>query len=309
MWKRNIVFLVLAFGSSVINAQENSIFGGGNGGGFSFQCHFQSNSNSIFGGGQGASQISDCFSEKGAVVDAQVLLAGPYDPGSGLMRDDLRQLGLLPLSEPYSVLGLTSGNGENVDPSVFSTTGPSAVVDWIIIELREVQDPAVIQRTRLALLLADGRLVDLDGSSLVQMKLESDSAFIAIRHRNHLGAMIDQPFDLAAMDTTVIDFIDPATIKYGTEPMVNVNGNDLLWSGNTNLSSASIKYIGSDNDRDPILVEIGGSSPTNTAQDYSLNDVNMDGTIKYIGSSNDRDLILINIGGSAPTNIRFEQLP
>jgi hypothetical protein len=35
----------------------------------------------------------------------------------------------------------------------------------------------------------------------------------------------------------------------------------------------------------------------------------MDAVVKYTGSANDRDIILLNIGGSVPTNTRAEQLP
>ena len=50
--------------------------------------------------------------------------------------------------------------------------------------------------------------------------------------------------------------------------------------------------------------------PTNTlANAYSVNDCNLDGIVKYVGQDNDRDPILVNIGGSVPTNTRQEQLP
>ncbi|MBK6830352.1 MAG: hypothetical protein IPG92_06165 [Flavobacteriales bacterium] len=64
------------------------------------------------------------------------------------------------------------------------------------------------------------------------------------------------------------------------------------------------------NDRDPILVAIGGSAPTNVVNNvYSRLDVNLDGVIKYVGANNDRDPILTTVGGSTPTNTRTAQLP
>jgi hypothetical protein len=68
-------------------------------------------------------------------------------------------------------------------------------------------------------------------------------------------------------------------------------------------------YIGSGNDRDPILARIGGSIPTNQVTGYWLEDTNLDGAVRYLGLGNDRDAILQNIGGSIPTNNRLEQLP
>ena len=38
-------------------------------------------------------------------------------------------------------------------------------------------------------------------------------------------------------------------------------------------------------------------------------DVNLDGTVKYTGTANNRDPILINVGGTVPTNTRVEQVP
>jgi len=69
----------------------------------------------------------------------------------------------------------------------------------------------------------------------------------------------------------------------------------------------TVKYIGTTNDRDPILTAIGGSLPTAVLSgQYRREDVNMDGQVKYIGTNNDRDFILQLIGGSVPTNTRLQ---
>ena len=81
-----------------------------------------------------------------------------------------------------------------------------------------------------------------------------------------------------------------------------------LWMGNT-IFDSEVKYTGLDNDRDPILVDIGGTVPTATISGYHNTDCNMDGTVKYTGLENDRDPILVNIGGTVPTATRDEQLP
>ena len=51
------------------------------------------------------------------------------------------------------------------------------------------------------------------------------------------------------------------------------------------------------------------AKPTATTTGYLPTDVNMDGTVKYAGANNDRDPILVNIGGTVPTAVRTEQLP
>ncbi len=70
-----------------------------------------------------------------------------------------------------------------------------------------------------------------------------------------------------------------------------------------------MKYTGADNDRDPVLVTIGGTVPTNTVSGYLPADVNLDGTVKYTGVRNDRDPILLTIGGTVPTAVRVQPLP
>jgi hypothetical protein len=49
--------------------------------------------------------------------------------------------------------------------------------------------------------------------------------------------------------------------------------------------------------------------PTAFVSGYSTKDVNLDGLVKYTGGGNDSDPILVNIGGSSPTAIVEEQLP
>ena len=81
-----------------------------------------------------------------------------------------------------------------------------------------------------------------------------------------------------------------------------------LWAGDVN-TDGQVQYTGGGNDRDPVLVLIGGTIPTNTTTGYHAADVNMDGVVKYTGSGNDRDPILVTIGGTVPTNIRAAQHP
>jgi PKD repeat protein len=63
---------------------------------------------------------------------AKVMLQGAYDAISGLMRDDLRLAGLLPIVEPYTALGYTLDNsGANTSPAALAHIGNDAYVDWV----------------------------------------------------------------------------------------------------------------------------------------------------------------------------------
>ena len=242
-------------------------------------------------------------------LDLKVMLEGPYDAPSGLMHDDLRAAGLLPLTQPYSGIfpHVGTGGSEVIAPAVLTTTGTDAIVDWVFVELRDKSNPALVLGTRAALLQRDGDIVDLDGISALRMTSPIGSYHVAVRHRNHLGCMTNSPvfLDRAANN---IDLRDPLTATWGSEARFQSGSTMLLWSGNTVLNN-SVKYTGSANDRDAILVNVGSTTPNNSTPGYHREDTNIDGTVKYTGSSNDRDRILVNVGSTTPNNQRIEQIP
>lgn len=239
-------------------------------------------------------------------------LEGPFDATvtPHLMRDDLRAGGYLPVLEPYTALGyahVNGGGGEQIATGVLSVSGPNAIVDHVVVELRSSSTPAQVVGTRTALLQRDGDVVGMDGSSPVLVQVPPGNYHVAVRHRNHLGAMTAAPLPVGTAPITV-DFRAAETAAYGTEARKSEDGTLKLWAGNV-ISSNPIKYVGEDNDRDPILVRIGGNVPTAIANGYFVEDVNLSGVVKYTGAANDRDPILMNIGGVVPTAVRQEQLP
>lgn len=247
---------------------------------------------------------------QGMRLSLKLMLDGPYDINNGLMGDGLRAASLVPSTEPYTALGFVQaadGGGEVMHAGVSARTGSDAIVDWVQVELRSNAAPQTIAATRAALLQRDGDVVAEDGVSPIALLAPSGTYRVAVRHRNHLGAMTSNGFALTTASTP-IDFTSIALGLNGTEPTRTVGSIRTLWSGNA-MRDAELKYTGANNDRDPILVAVGGSVPTATAVGYRLEDVNMDGTTKYTGAGNDRDPILVNVGGSVPTSVRSEQLP
>ncbi len=245
----------------------------------------------------------------GVVLDMRVLLDGPFDVGAGLMGDQLRIAGLIPAVEPYTSLGFqhaSDGGGETIDPALLAITGPEAVVDWVMVELRDAQSPATVVATRSALVRRNGQVTASDGGPM-RLATQAGSYHVAVRHRNHLGCMTELPLALGAAPIFV-DMSASATAIWGQEPRKSVGVFRTLWSGNV-VTDERLKYTGAENDRDPILAAVGGTVPTNIANGYLASDTNLDGMVKYTGSDNDRDVILTNIGGSVPTNTRLEQLP
>lgn len=243
-------------------------------------------------------------------LNLRVMLDGPYVAGEDRMHDSLRVRGLVPLTEPYTALGYShagGGGGESIAPAVLATSGPNAIVDWVVVELRDAADPTIIRATRSALLQRDGDIVRTDGLSAVQFDLPVKDYHVAVRHRNHLGVMTAAPVRVSVAPRSY-DLSNGSVALFGVEPTKQVGTRRTLWSGNT-LGDEVLRYTGSGNDRDPILVRVGGALPTATTTGYHNEDVGMDGTVRYVGAQNDRDPILLNVGGSVPTNTRAEQLP
>jgi hypothetical protein len=247
-------------------------------------------------------------------VAPKVFLEGPYDATTGSMSDALRAAGLVPAGEPYTAMGytLSSGVGAVAQPGVLSVTGNNAIEDWLVVELRDAFFPEQIVHSRPALLQRDGDVVDLDGVSPVVFPVASGGYHVAVRHRNHLAVMTATPVQLNPTPAASVNFTSVGTGTYGTNARKAITGafpTQAMWAGDATFNG-QLKYTGSNNDRDPILLAIGGAVPTNTVSgQYRREDVNMDGLVKYTGSSNDRDPILVNIGGTVPTAMRQEQMP
>jgi hypothetical protein len=242
-------------------------------------------------------------------VQVRMILAGPYDAASGLMHDDLRANGLLPHTEPYTAMGYADVGVDGAVPdTTWTITRQNAVVDWVLVELRDANDPTVVVARRAALLQRDGDIVGADGYNHLLFNVAAGQYYIAVRHRNHLAAMTASAVTVDA-STAVVDFTLQNTATYGTAGQDALSyGRMGLWAGNAVVDGV-IKYTGAGNDRDAILSHIGGTEPTATVTGYYSEDVNMDGTVKYTGANNDRDAIVVTLGGLSPNAVRNEQLP
>jgi len=154
-------------------------------------------------------------------------------------------------------------------------------------------------------------VVDMDGASPVSFSMPTGSYYVAVRHRNHLGCMTGTTVALGASPANV-DFTSAVTSLFGTGAVKSVPGAfpaQVLWAGDVTFNGL-VKYTGSGNDRDPVLITVGSTTPNNVVTNtYSTRDVNMNTEVKYTGSGNDRDPILLSVGSTTPNNIRTQQLP
>ncbi len=245
-------------------------------------------------------------------LSIKLFLEGPFNSGTGKMNTALRLLtgaNGFPTTEPFTAAGFTLVNsgGETINSSVLSTTGDNAVVDWVLVELRDKNNSSTILRTKPALLQSDGDIVDLDNTSTISLNVPADNYFVAVRHRNHLGVMTSGSVPLSS-SSALIDFTSPATGTFGTNATKTIGAMKACWAGNV-VRNTNIRYTGASNDRDPILVRVGSSLPTNTVSGYYAEDVTLNGIVQYTGAGNDRDPILVNVGGTTPNNQITEQIP
>lgn len=126
--------------------------------------------------------------QEAVLTQMQVFLQGAYDPATGLMHDALREQNLLPLTDPYIFRF-------KVDPTVFNTTGNDALVDWLLLELRDDANPAILQKQQAVFVQRDGDIVGLDGVSPPKFEgIRHGLYHLVIRHRNHIPIMSDNPF-------------------------------------------------------------------------------------------------------------------
>ena len=94
-----------------------------------------------------------------------------------------------------------------INAAVLDVASDDAIVDWVFMELRSPIDSSGIVATRSCLVQRDGDVVDLDGFSPVLFPTVNGNFFyVALRHRNHLGAMT-KIRDISQ----VVDFTSPNT--------------------------------------------------------------------------------------------------
>jgi hypothetical protein len=247
-------------------------------------------------------------------VQVRVMLQGALlGTNEALMRDDLRQAGIIPQLEPFTGLGfshLGGGGGETVNNIgvIINDNGQNSIVDWIFVELRDMNNPSIVLATRSGLVQRDGEVVGMDGSSALTFSQNTaGSYYVSVRHRNHLGVMTASPIELDNSGV-VVDFTSAALDVFNTAPIhdgierADINGVKALWAGNTTADD-KVVFAGQSNDKDPIFNEID-QAPANffslqtfILSGYQQGDVNMDGRSIFAGQNNDVDPIFNNVDG------------
>jgi hypothetical protein len=146
-------------------------------------------------------------------VAPKVFLEGAYvtaEPTNAKMRDALRSNNKLPLAQPFGQLTFTGTyaaslvSDDAVSQTVFDVTGENAVVDWVLLELRDNNTRSIVHARRAALLQRDGDVVDTDGTSPVRFDNITDGNYhLSVRHRVHLGTRTLNSLALSETSTPI----------------------------------------------------------------------------------------------------------
>ena len=231
-------------------------------------------------------------------LDLKALLAGALNTTTFVMNDGLR--GVIPTSSSLAYAGTNETVSSNV---LANTNAQTAVVDWVLIELRS--NPSTIVASKAALILRNGDIVSTDGTSNVTMNVLEGSYYIVVLHRNHLGVMTAAPvaFSLPNGMSTMADFSHASTATYGTNAQKTYNAGAVraMYAGDAS-GNGVVLYNGSGSDRSAIQLRLGATLPSTTTavkSGYYREDINMNGQVKLNGADNDRILILNMIGGSS----------
>jgi len=291
----------------------------------------------------GVFAVADLVQVNSAKLNLKVFLQGPYNSGTGLMtdllRDDPNTGGVdpvIPTTQPYSAgldprftrVGIYDGSSsvnETVNPSVFNVTGNDAIVDWVYISTLDPATPSTKLQTRAALLQRDGDIVDLDGTSPLSLPIDADGNYhILISHRNHLSirtasaqALSDVPAPVSYNFTTAqTQAFQDGTIT--TNAAMAQNGSTyLMWAGNANVDAytrviTQTLPVFITGDGNYILGTILSGQPNATLTGYSAGDINMDRKVRTISQTlpvfipGDTNFILSTPLGGAPNATRKE---
>ncbi len=155
----------------------------------------------------------------------KVLLEGLFDRVSGEMEAIMSLSNLIPKDQPYHDSPYDYQGTETLE------SGLTNVVDWILVQLREVNNTSVVAHQKAVLLRKDGYIVDTDGDEEIDFGLlQNDSFHVAIYHRSHLPIISREPHFFQTTPTT-FDFTLSASATMGESQQKLIDDKFLLNSG------------------------------------------------------------------------------
>jgi len=154
-----------------------------------------------------------------------VLLEGSFMGGN--MRTDLQDNNLLPPFQPFGTPPWLYNGGEQIA----DWAAIPAVTDWVLVQLRDANDPSIVVAQRAGLLGENGQILERDGNSgLYFLGLPAAQYYLAVYGRGHLGVISASALPLP--DTNFYDFSENLSQTMGNGAMsLGSNGKYLLFCG------------------------------------------------------------------------------
>lgn len=240
----------------------------------------------------------------GVKLQIRAYLQGPYDPTTGLMRDSLRSRGLIPLQQPYGSSPFKYFGTETLNRSLTSISlggDADALVDWLLVELRNTTNPSLILAQKAVGVQADGDVMDVQTGStqLSFLNVTAGNYYVSLRHRNHLG-VVTATAPALSFTSRLLDFSQPNFAVAGQHSRVINKTKALLWAGDINQDRQVVANgVGSDT---TTLITAVLSASANLALNtsyrlvsYAATDLNLDGETLAAGPGNDINLLITNI--------------
>lgn len=132
--------------------------------------------------------VIDCV-----ILELKVLLEGPYNSSTGLMKTTLNARGLLPGQTPVGDFAVSTPAGQpyrsapwNYNGNESVTNYAADVVDWVLVSLRTNANSTTAAYRAAGLLHADGTITFPNGCASIPA---NGQYFVLIEHRNHLGVL------------------------------------------------------------------------------------------------------------------------
>ncbi len=155
-----------------------------------------------------------------ACIHVKVALEGFYDENQQIMKTNLVDAGLVPMTQPYS------GTPFNYNGDESLTEFPDGTVDWLLVELRESADFNSVIVRKAVLLKSDGTIMEPDGTPGIFFENVEDGEYhLAIIHRTHLPIISNEPIPTDA-PSFIFDFTQSELAAAGNSQLKRVG---LAW--------------------------------------------------------------------------------
>ena len=207
------------------------------------------------------------------VLNLKVFLSGAYSSGTDTMICKLKRnsfLSQIP-NLNYSNKGIkfqyTLKPTDTVTQSFWNQN--MKIVDWLAIEIVSTTSFHAVD-TELALLRNDGRILNLNGDTLIKLNtsVPVGNYYVIIRHRNHIAIMSSTPISVTN-NTPLYDFTTGLNQYYGNDAKLLKPGLYGMYCGDAN-------YDGIVNNSDFTIYD---TDSQNAANGYIVSDFNLDGYV------------------------------